>query len=264
MAVNFTFTVSEIYVTVLLGITIIGGIINTLQLINFIKESKARFLKSRNPPLIIIYCIIALTTAFTTTPIELYYHGLYKLHADNVPFFASFATELFHEFCTIMLLVLILCRSWLLYYDYKFSECSSDEIWRSIVNEDDNNFWISHRKTLGNLHFIICIALIMNSIALLLLSFVGSFVLQTENEQLFHFVSLFGFGIPLYLFIIYLILYKIKLINDIYLIHKELKYLSICVLVRIFGFFLDMFFLHKYDNYLFFYTLEVLTKFLSV
>ncbi len=40
---------------------------------------------------------------------------------------------------------------------------------------------------------------------------------------------LFALGIPFYLFIIYLIMYEIKLINGICLIHLKITYLSICM-----------------------------------
>ncbi len=255
---------AEVYIIALILVAIIGGIINTFQLINFIKQSKSRFLSSRNPQLIILYCIISLTTAFTTTPFNLYYHELPDLHEYEVPFFAKFATEFFQEFCTAALLVIILCRSWLLYYDYKFSESSSDEIWRNIVNSNEENFWIKHRKTLGNIHFIICVSLIVDSVSLLALSLIGSYVLTQEDSKVFHYFSLFGLGIPFCSFIVYLIYNKIKLINDIYLIHKELKYLSICIIVRIVAFSADLFVFHQFDNYLFFYTVEVVTTFLAV
>eukprot|EP01084_Bolivina_argentea_P155229 270524_1 len=171
-------TFTQIYIIFLMIAAIIGGLVNLYQLIHFIKQSKLRFLSSRNPPLIIMYCIISLATAFTTTPLNLYYHGLSQINNNgkSPPFFAEFATEFFHEFCTTMLLIIIICRAWLLYYDYKFSETSSDEIWRNIVNGSEENFWKNHRKTYGNLHFIICIALIISSISLLCLSFIGSIV----------------------------------------------------------------------------------------
>eukprot|EP01084_Bolivina_argentea_P283257 485062_1 len=88
-------------------------------------------------------------------------------------------------------------------------------------------------------------------------------VLKIKDSSIFHFFTLFALGIPFYLFIIYLIMYKIKLINDIYLIHLEIKYLSICIIIRILAFALDVF-INKYDNWLFFLTIEVLTTFLSV
>eukprot|EP01083_Nonionella_stella_P136712 416149_1 len=158
-----TVSPSEIYIIILLGVNFMGGIANVSFLISFIKQCKSRFLSARNPSLVILYCVIALITTFVTTPIDLYYATFAH---DSSTFFASFAAELFHELCTTMLLIVILCRSWLLYYDYKFSECSSDVIWRSVVNASEDNWFISHRKTLGNLHFIICFALFCISVSL--------------------------------------------------------------------------------------------------
>eukprot|EP01084_Bolivina_argentea_P234582 394928_1 len=58
-------------------------------------------------------------------------------------------------------------------------------------------------------------------------------------------------------------MHRIQLINDIYLIQKEIKYLSFCILARILAFVIDLF-LEPYDDALFFMSIEVLTVFISV
>eukprot|EP01084_Bolivina_argentea_P217191 368825_1 len=122
----------------LMCMSVIGGIINLFQLIRFINHQKERFLSSRRPNLIIVYCSISLFISILCTPILFYAEALAP-HSDTKEWL-EFSVEFVAELLTIILLTIVLLRTWLLFFDYNFATAVIDQDWRGIINPNEHNF----------------------------------------------------------------------------------------------------------------------------
>eukprot|EP01084_Bolivina_argentea_P304692 526295_1 len=276
------------FMFLLIPISIILGITNLIQFLRFCALRKHEFLQKRKPPLIIIYCIIALTSSMLTLPYISFVHIISTQHnpstsspiswINNIPktsrthmINTGWVFQFIHEISTCFLLILISIRSWCLYVDYRFAMASADFTnWRIHVNASETNIWIKYKKYLGNYKLILYI-IAMLSLLILSIFFILHY---TINLHLYGFMADFTIAVPVSIFIFWLYS-KIKHTKDQFMIKNELKRLSICVLIIIFSFliwiikqgWIDTYNLYNtetVDIHLLMYTIDIIFVFYTV
>eukprot|EP01083_Nonionella_stella_P292042 993490_1 len=256
---------SLIYVDVLIATAICGGLINLFLFIRFLKYRHEIFLSSRYPQLIIVYCLISLITSIIVLPLVFHYE---IKEQREYGYYMEIISEFFEEAFFMILLSIIIGRSYLLYFDYNFAQATVDQNWRGKIVSNEQNFWLKYRNSYGNINFVVRFLCIINGIFLIGLCCVTVVVVMQHNVSLFHYFTIFGVG-PLFTICIVYLLYKIRRsINDIFFIKKEITFLSTFVVFRIIALLIDIIIAgathHHGASLLVFYTVEVLTQFTSV
>eukprot|EP01083_Nonionella_stella_P034187 93614_1 len=252
----------------LICLSVIGGVINLFQLIQFVNHQKERFLSSRRPNLIIVYCSISLSISILFTPILFYAEALAP--AGETKEWMEFTIEFIAELLTIILLTIVLLRTWLLFFDYNFVTATIDQNWRGIINPNEHNFWLTSRKTWGNTRYIVMICSIIDAFFVFGLIAVAILVASTPyTNALFHYFTIYGLGVP-FAMIMSVILYNIgrqhKSIDDTFFIQKEIKCLTAIILFRIIGLLVNTVY-HSGNEaiwHLWFFCIEVVSRFLLV
>eukprot|EP01084_Bolivina_argentea_P268008 455108_1 len=254
-----------IYVDVLIVTAICGGLINLFLFIRFLKYRHEIFLSSRYPQLIIVYCLISLITSIIVLPLVFHYE--IKEQRDY-GYYMEIISEFFEEALFMILLSIIVGRSYLLYFDYNFAQATVDQNWRGKIVSNEQNFWLKYRNSYGNIRFVIHFLFAINGIFLIGLICVTVVIVSEHNISLFHYFTIFGVS-PFYTICIVYLLYKIRRsINDTFFIKKEITFLSTFVVFRIIALLIDIIIAgathHHGASLLVFYTVEVLTQFTSV
>eukprot|EP01083_Nonionella_stella_P172356 591290_1 len=257
----------------LICLSVIGGVINLFQLIQFVNHQKERFLSSRRPNLIIVYCSISLSISILFTPILFYAEALAP--AGETKEWMEFTIEFIAELLTIILLTIVLLRTWLLFFDYNFATAVIDQDWRGIINPNEHNFWLTSRKTYGTTRYMIMVCIFIDTVfvlGLIAIAIVIASTVETEHSgysnALFHYFTIYGLGIP-FAIIMLVILYKIgqnKSIEDTFFIQKEIKFLTAIILFRILGLLVNTAYHSENENvwHLWFFFIEVISRFLLV
>ena len=145
--------------------------------------------------------------------------------------------EIFYELFIICLIFLLMARLWLLYYDYCFSLASVNKIWRNNINSNENNFWLSNKKTFGNLRYVLSMICLID-VLILLLYLLTTFVLfnghtneSNVNSSLIVRIFTKIFITLLAVLSIFAIINKISKIFDTFQIKQEIKRLLICLII---------------------------------
>eukprot|EP01084_Bolivina_argentea_P236129 397130_1 len=227
----------SIYVDVLIATTICGGLINLFLFIRFLKYRHETFLSSRYPQLIIVYCLISLITSIIVLPLVFHYE---IKEQREYGYYMEIICEFFEEAFFMILLSIIVGRSYLLYFDYNFAQATVDQNWRDKIISNEQNIWLKYRNSYGNIKFVIRFIFAINGIFLIGLCCVTVVVVSEHNVSLFHYFTILGVG-PIYTICIIYLLYKIrKSINDTFFIKKEITFLSTFVIFRIVSLLIDI------------------------
>eukprot|EP01083_Nonionella_stella_P072866 196663_1 len=217
----------SVYAWILVSVSLMMGLIISYWVWCFAKAQyqKERFIKIRKPMMIVIYCLCGSIPALViTTPVQVYIQIYYTVH-----FRFQWLMVFCHEFLFATMLTVISARCWLLHYDHSYGLSVVDQNWRGVIDPNDTDFWLRHRKTWGDVGFIVCFGVIVTSATLMLLSLASIWVFQTGNMGILPIVSMFLVALPACLFISILIFTgKLKKLYDQFSIIQELRYLSIC------------------------------------
>eukprot|EP01083_Nonionella_stella_P053585 141702_1 len=258
-------------VYILICLSVVGGVINLFQLTRFINLQKERFLSSRRPRLIIVYCSISLSISIVCTPLLFYSEALAP--ASEVTEWMEYAIEFIEEMLIIVLLSIVLLRTWLLFFDYNFVTATIDQNWRGIINPNEHTFWLDSRKTWGNTRYVVIVSSIIDTFFFLGLIAVAIVIASSPlyGNALFHYFTIYGLGVP-FVVIMLIILYKInqkKSINDTFYIQKEIQLLTATTIFKIIGLFVNTAFqphtaasMHLW--HLWYFCVEVIARFLLV
>ena len=140
----------------------------------------------------------------------------------------------FKSFILLGVFLVFLSRCWLLYYDYRFSDASANLQWRLQLQPTykTDNMWINRRSTFGNPQYCAKRATIVVFLLFIIytstLAFVDKVAIQ-EGINLLAFITCFIPTILAWL----TVLFKIREINDVFQIRKEL---NLSFIVLFFGF----------------------------
>lgn len=227
-------------------VSILCAIICIINSYKFYKKRTERYIEIRKPISVLLYCIFgSFPSLFIIIPLKTLIE-IYNMDGSNVTdwFFQYWLLTLLQEFVISTMSICIALRCWLLYYDHSYEISIIDKNWKGIINATEQDFWLSHRKTCGDLGFVFCIGFIVANIELIILSICGIFALQSGNLFVLNLMSLF-IEIVTCSFIFFLIFQgknrKLFIINsDKFVIIKELQYLSFCTILVIIAYILEL------------------------
>ena len=151
-------------------------------------------------------------------------------------------SQIMYESLHISLFLILIAKFWIIYYDYNFSLANVNKVWQSSINisVSENNFWLKHRKTFGNLRIIFWAIFVVNFVI-----FVVYLVMQIfgDNKHIIIFQS-YGFDLCLFArlivkiiiiiiasIVMWSILSKTRKVFDTYDIKQNGKKLFICFVV---------------------------------
>eukprot|EP01083_Nonionella_stella_P140039 428572_1 len=169
----------------------------------------------------------------------------YILSFDISLFAALIQSDLLLEISTVWLYFVmiwiaycIMCKSWIIFYDFQLTHQTLITQWTSIIDTSTavDNWYFKHRQTFGNLRWICKILAVVFLVNFALL-FLGRTMMFSSNDT----ISILGFVIFLFVSCSILISYitilwktpTLQKVNDVYFIHWGSKLLVkiLCILL---------------------------------
>eukprot|EP01084_Bolivina_argentea_P297287 512135_1 len=195
------------------------------------KHRNLQHVKKRRPKLLLIYAILTCSILLVIIPSQTVCISIYTQleHIEKQTKTYFFIIDSIYDsiFCAFINIIAI--RAWLLFYDHQFTMATVDRNWRNIISPNDNNFFLNTKNTLGNDNFLLKIIFPIYILIIIIveISIYSTYNTSTiANIEQYLFISLrIIIGVPVSIFI-FIIIQKIKNINDEFNIKNELQYLS--------------------------------------
>ena len=141
-----------------MSLSFIFGLIVIYFCYSFKKYSQDRFIVARKPTLIFLYCIAgSIPSLLIVSPFKIgfiVFHD-YIIKEDSCNhMFIWWLLNFLHEIFICSMSIITALRCWLLYYDHSYELSVVDKNWRGVINPNDTNFWLQHKKTWYVMNFL--------------------------------------------------------------------------------------------------------------
>eukprot|EP00485_Elphidium_margaritaceum_P023521 CAMPEP_0202712274 /NCGR_PEP_ID=MMETSP1385-20130828/36162_1 /ASSEMBLY_ACC=CAM_ASM_000861 /TAXON_ID=933848 /ORGANISM="Elphidium margaritaceum" /LENGTH=629 /DNA_ID=CAMNT_0049372251 /DNA_START=12 /DNA_END=1901 /DNA_ORIENTATION=+ len=223
-------------------LSIVLGIVCLIYTIQFKSRTKLRFVRIRQPTLTLLYCGFASLSLIIISPyksyLQVYRHdvgeeGLAQYHMVQLLVF-SFIEKV--SICGMLIAVAVRC--WLLLYAHSYSISQSDRNWKGIIDPNDTDFWLTHRKTWGSASYLGKFAVAYELVLVLILALLCKTAYRNQGFHEFNLTVLLFVAFPCCSFVCILMIYgkwrKIFVIEaDKYAIIQEMQYLCFAMLLFI-------------------------------